>query len=172
MIQIRDFIFSRIQLRQCFCMHMSACLICIRDRKEGYNSFQFWGLCMWEELNSCSNSCLNESVLCVSEREGGKREWKSLCYCWPSVPNLSYDCGCAYCSVNYPRGEVWVIQAVRPAEFSLRTYRLLFLNSLVFSFMKTVLLRDCFAFCFCHYRAIKMWKQNKKVFFTPFKRLR
>lgn len=138
MIKIRDFIFSWIQLRQCFCMHMSSCLICIRDRKEGYNSFQFWGLCMWEELNSCSNSVWMK-VCCVWVRErGGKREWKSLCYCWPSVPNLSYDCGCAYCSVNYPRGEVWVIQAVRPAEFSLRilghlgwwiaavSYRLLF----------------------------------------------
>lgn len=77
MIKIRDFIFSWIQLKQCFCMHMSACLICIRDRKEGYNSFQFWGLCMWEELNSCSNSVWMK-VCCVWVRERGKERMEEL----------------------------------------------------------------------------------------------
>lgn len=56
-----------------------------------------------------SKLCVNESV-CVRER--GEREWKSLCYGWPSVPNLSHVCGCAYRSVNYMRGEAWVIQTL------------------------------------------------------------
>ncbi len=78
MIKIRDFIFSWTQLRLCICMHMSSCLICIiciRDRKEGYNSFQFWGLYIWEELDSWSNSVwMKVCCVWVRERGGGVEE--------------------------------------------------------------------------------------------------